>query len=1524
MKKRTWLIRRWTAWLTALLMIAAAFSPVMAETEDWDLLDITLSWWENPETKQSVTATPVIGKEEIENTFWAKIPEEALQGEITMTLYHPAHEYVFDVGSESSLTNVLDAGNVLDGISGIIIHAIEEDDVEEYVLYISTTTEPEEAMTPKEAEAWEQQEAERKAQEEWEAQQEAERQAQAQAEWEAQQEAERKAQEEWEAQQEAERQAQAQAEWEAQQEAERQAQAEREAQQEAERQRAEEEERRRIEEETIPVGEMINRYGMTTAKVNFRQGATKSSEAWGSIPTGTYVWLVRNDLNGDNEEWTAVEYNGKRGYIKTEFLKGMSQADSDAYEATQSVPATIYSEEEYAWWPTPEKLYQQAAEEEAKRQAEAQRLAEEEAQRQAEAEAQRLAEEEAQRQAEAEAQRLAEEEAQRQAEAEAQRLAEEEAQRQAEAEAQRLAEEEAQRQAEAEAQRLAEEEAQRQAEAEAQRLAEEEAQRQAEAEAQRLAEEEAQRQAEAEAQRLAEEEAQRQAELEAQREAELVPVGQMINRYGIANAQVNFRKEPSKKGKQIGTIKKGDHIYMVCTELNNSNEIWTAAEWNGKRGYVMTEFVTMLTRAESEEYDLTQPDPATIYTEEEYACWPEPERAAEVAEEARRQAEEEAQRQAEEEAQRQAEAEAQRLAEEEAQRQAEEEAQRQAEEEARRQAEEEAQRQAEAEAQRLAEEEAQRQAEEEARRQAEEEAQRQAEAEAQRLAEEEARRQAEEEAKRLAEEEAQRQAEEEAKRQAEEEARRKAEEEAQLKAQEEARLAAITEVPQETEIPTGEMINRYAITNKGSVRFREKAATSGSKILGELKKGQYVYALREEMNSADELWTLVEIGGRRGYIKSEFLNVLSSWESEAYNNSQSSPAPVYFEWDLLNPGEERPTDTPSPTPTPTEIPTDTPSPTPTPTEIPTDTPSPTPTPTEIPTDTPSPTPTPTEIPTDTPSPTPTPTEIPTDTPSPTPTPTEIPTDTPSPTPTPPPTPVPTAEPTQEPYQRIGYAITIGDGVYVRNWPSSSSVIIDELPANKVVYVTGQTYVNEIAWHMTQYDGTSGYIRADMLRMMTRNEIAAYLEEGRATQEPETVITVAPYNPEEMSCYGYVSSDSVNFRTKPSKSSTRIRALKKYALCLVYGTEQAEGTTWYKVSYDGTTGYISGDYFTQMTVREAEEFLNSSHYLEGINNNRTTSATQAPSAQQAGNTATTTGTPSGIISAEDQQISAWTNPDSNLTVSYEPFDPFATPAPLAENDELKNTEYLDSLAEQLKDGKLTEEKLTTTLQVAYKDASNTDSMVEKALAYIHEKVGEGGIEEIPTETPTVNPLATEGDVVYPQEENTGGGAAGWLIGAAVLAALGGGGYYWYLSTQRKREAAQRLAQKKAAQQRQAGKQSGAGKPNAQTGQKQALNQNQPVSAQQAAKVRTGTYSGKNNTVTPRPSQSGVNAQNASKPYGKNVENPYARYTSGTGEEDATYTASFKPEASQEGTQSFRRRSARNQSRSGSGAGDEPKA
>jgi hypothetical protein len=651
------------------------------------------------------------------------------------------------------------------------------------------------------------------------------------------------------------------------------------------------------------------------------------------------------------------------------------------------------------------------------------------------------------------------------------------------------------------------------------------------------------------------------------------------------------------------------------------------------------------------------------------------------------------------------------------------------------------------------------------------------------------------------------------------------------------------------------------------------------------KKGTYVWLIRADVNEANESWCHVQYKGKDGYIMTKYLDLLTQEDSDAYNNEQASPAPVITLEELF----------------PTEVPTEvvTLEVTEEPTVEPTDTPEPTATPTEEPTATP--TEKPTEEPTE--EPTATPTEAPTATP--TEKPTEAPTETPTQAPTQEPTATPVPEPTQQPYQRVGYAITIGDGVYVRQWPTYSSAFVDELPANKIVYVTGQAYVDNIGWSMAEYDNKWGYVRADMLRMISDGEMQAYRDLIQGTPDPSVVNTVEPYqyNAQDESCYGYVTQDKVNFRTAADKTSGKvIRKLNKNALCLVYGSEQSNGETWYRVGYEADVGYVNGQYFKQMTVGEAERFLNSSLYTEGLNNN-------SASGSSTSSETTTTGTASGIVSAEDQKVSEWVNPSSGSTVSYEPFDPFATPSPLEENG-IANSEYLDSLASKLQDGTLKQEDLQTELEKFYKDAADPEGSVTAATAYILEKTG------LTTETPSESPepMVTEEIIENPQEKGTGGGIGGWLIGLGLLAAAGGGGYYWYASTQKKRQAAQRIAQKKAAEQRKTQGSSRSG----QTTNKQG----QPATAQNAARVRTGNYSSRGNTTTAKPSQTDTTARKA---YGSNVENPYGRYsaTSST-EEDATYTASFKPETETDKPSRIRRNATEAKPAEKTELPDDPKA
>ncbi len=330
-----------------------------------------------------------------------------------------------------------------------------------------------------------------------------------------------------------------------------------------------------------------------------------------------------------------------------------------------------------------------------------------------------------------------------------------------------------------------------------------------------------------------------------------------------------------------------------------------------------------------------------------------------------------------------------------------------------------------------------------------------------------------------------------------------------------------------------------------------------------------------------------------------------------------------------------------------------------------------------------------------------------------------------------PTATPTANPTTpEPAKISGYAYTVGDDVYFRNQASTMASIIDVLAKDVPVYVNDQQYVDGEAWHVVQYNGQWGYIRADMLRMMTVQEENAYLD-SLATPEPLPEGTVQPYNPESLSSYGYVSGSSVNFRKEASTSSSRIKELKQYALCLVLGTTQIDGVTWYRVNYGGQEGYVHGKYFKHMSMAELETFLESDNYLKGITNNTA-----------AGTDKDFTG--SGVVPAEDQTVDKWTNPNNGLNVSYEPFDPFATPEPI---ETVEPTE-------------------TVT---------------------------------IPLEpTATLEPILPTADVVYPTDSSEQGssGILGWVIAVVAVALIGGGVYVYVTYTNNKRKAAQRAAARRA--------------------------------------------------------------------------------------------------------------------------------
>ncbi len=345
------------------------------------------------------------------------------------------------------------------------------------------------------------------------------------------------------------------------------------------------------------------------------------------------------------------------------------------------------------------------------------------------------------------------------------------------------------------------------------------------------------------------------------------------------------------------------------------------------------------------------------------------------------------------------------------------------------------------------------------------------------------------------------------------------------------------------------------------------------------------------------------------------------------------------------------------------------------------------------------------------------------------------------------TPTATPTPTPVPDQTTGYYVTLGDDVPLRAVASSLAETLVWLKDETVVYVAGQLYNEGYGWHITSYDGHVGYVRADQLRKLNDAETEEYLD-SLTTVTPTPSVTPQPYDPYADSSYGYVSASSVNFRTSPSLSATRIQTLRQYAFALILGSRVVDGQTWYNINYSGTVGWVDGRYFTVLNLTDLTTFLKSSEYLEGITNNSSSSTTTSTSGSSG------SATQGSVSSVEDWNTEVWQNPRLSLSASYEPFNPYTTPTATA----------------------------TTTTAAGL--------------------TGDGSTVE-PTDTfviGTMIPISYDEDAGETQADN------GWLglaIGGVIL--LGGaGGVYAYALNQNKKR---RIAARNAASSRRASQQSG---------------------------------------------------------------------------------------------------------------------
>jgi type II secretory pathway pseudopilin PulG len=90
--------------------------------------------------------------------------------------------------------------------------------------------------------------------------------------------------------------------------------------------------------------------------------------------------------------------------------------------------------------------------------------------------------------------------------------------------------------------------------------------------------------------------------------------GVALNIWGkISKGGTNFRDRPSTQGKQLAQLKRDTPVFVYQQQTENG-EKWYALNYNGKEGFIMADYVALLSREESDALQASLPSPAPIRT----------------------------------------------------------------------------------------------------------------------------------------------------------------------------------------------------------------------------------------------------------------------------------------------------------------------------------------------------------------------------------------------------------------------------------------------------------------------------------------------------------------------------------------------------------------------------------------------------------------------------------------------------------------------------------------------------------------------------------------------------------------------------------------------------------------------------------------------------------------------------------------------------------------------------------------------
>ncbi|MDO5322446.1 MAG: SH3 domain-containing protein [Clostridia bacterium] len=165
----------------------------------------------------------------------------------------------------------------------------------------------------------------------------------------------------------------------------------------------------------------------------------------------------------------------------------------------------------------------------------------------------------------------------------------------------------------------------------------------------------------------------------------------------------------------------------------------------------------------------------------------------------------------------------------------------------------------------------------------------------------------------------------------------------------------------------------------------------------------------------------------------------------------------------------------------------------------------------------------------------------------------------------------TSKTTYSTYSTSVKSLRITSAVNLRSKPLTSSTIYTSIPAGKIVSCTGTAAKTSggSVWYQVKYNGTTGWIYSAYAEKYSSSS------DDSDSQSDSTVVKTYDIDGK----YVKVVGGSVNIRSKAGTSYKVVGSMPSgaYGSCLGTAAKDTRGVVWYKVKYNGVTGWVSSRY-----------------------------------------------------------------------------------------------------------------------------------------------------------------------------------------------------------------------------------------------------------------------------------------------------------------------------------------------------------